>query len=194
MSAEGRGGGRSIRLSVPAQHKSQRRHWRNLLKGVIFCQPFPSPRLYLAQSPSCCSESCLSSPWEVTHLVPAAQSGSMGIRTDAEQMTSQPQAPLHSPQHPILAEAPTRGCYKPACLTVCRSWLPPAITKMNGRSGAGERTFSYYRKAIRAVGVSSCCSCYVKFGMCIWDLMRIFMCSHLTFTDCSFQGSQVFSS
>lgn len=27
--------------------------------------------------------------------------------------------------------------------------------------------------------------------MCIWDLMRIFMCSHLTFPDCSFQASQV---
>lgn len=53
--------------------------------------------------------------------------------------------------------------------------------------------FSSYRKAIRAVGVSSCCSCYVKFGMCIWDLMRIFMCSHLTFAGCSFQASQVFS-
>lgn len=63
---------------------------------------------------------------------------------------------------------------------------------MNGRSRAGERRFSSYRKAIRAVGVSSCCSCYVKFGMCIWDLMRIFMCSHLTFTGCSFQASQGF--
>lgn len=82
---------------------------------------------------------------------------------------------------------------RPACPPDCHSWLPPAITQMNGISRAGERTFSQYRKAIRAVGVSSCCSAYVKFGMCIWDLMRIFMCSQLTFTDCSFPASQVLS-
>lgn len=75
----------------------------NLWNGVIVSHPFPSLFLYLALGPSCCPESCLSSPREGTHPVSAAQSGPDGMGT--ERLAYHPRAPLPTERAESLTAA-----------------------------------------------------------------------------------------